>query len=81
MSVAEAAPREKLCPLEEVEGRVAMCPGAECPFWENGCSIERLGLDLASGRDARLAHWLLSVRAQVDRPRLLHQLLPPGFRD
>ena len=43
MSVAQAAMPEKLCVLEEPQGGVARCPGVECPFWENGCTFERLG--------------------------------------
>jgi hypothetical protein len=70
-----APPGEKhagLCALQYAEGRIEVCPGPGCPFWEEGgavvpgrCLIERLGLDL-EGRP-ELAHGLLQIRRKLDQ--------------
>jgi hypothetical protein len=56
----------RLCTLEYAAGRIEICPGAACPFWEEGravCGIERLGLD----RRVDLAGGLLEVRGRLER--------------
>jgi hypothetical protein len=51
-------------------GRIESCPGAGCPFWEEGgaalpggCLFERLALDLDARPD--LVHALLQIRRQL----------------
>lgn len=63
----------RLCALQDAAGRVETCPGARCPFWEEGgaaleagCGIERLALDLAR---PGLAQALLEERFVLDRAR------------
>jgi hypothetical protein len=63
------APR---CPLQYAAGRVEVCPGPGCPFWEEGgavlpggCIVQRLGLDLDNRPE--LAHALLQVRHKLDQ--------------
>lgn len=66
--VAPLAPR--LCRIEQSLGRTEICPGANCPLWEQagsanggGCLFERL--DLAGRQD--LAAWLHDLREQLDK--------------
>ena len=41
MDVAQQA--EKLCLLALQAGRREVCPGQDCPLWEeDGCSVERM---------------------------------------
>jgi hypothetical protein len=61
------------CALQGAVGRVEHCPGAACPFWEEGgaivaagCAIERLGVNLSS---PQLARQLLELRAELDVAR------------
>lgn len=85
-----------LCPLQYAAGRVEACPGAACPFWEEGgavveagCAVQRLGLPLEEGSD--LVSWLLRVRTALREAgapeerraalHLFHLLLPPGLGD
>ena len=72
---------ERLCALQYAAGRVEACPRARCPFWEpggavleDGCLIERLGLDLERRPDR--SHALLELRVAVDEGRAD----PPGTR-
>lgn len=55
----------RLCALQYHADRIEACPGADCPFWDEGCILERLDLDL----DVRpeLAHALLQVRRRVEQ--------------
>ena len=71
---AEGVWAAKPCALQDAAGRVEVCPGEGCPFWEEGgavleggCAIERLSLDLA--RRPELAQYLLRIRLEFDRAR------------
>ena len=61
------------CALQRAVGRVEHCPGAACPFWEDGgaiiaagCAIERLGVNLSN---PQLAWRLLELQAELDGAR------------
>jgi hypothetical protein len=42
----EVAETKRLCALALRAGREELCPGDECPLWENGsCALERLTAD------------------------------------
>ena len=63
----------KICRLHLALGQRDTCPGAACPFWEEGgalleetCVIERLGLD---AQGPGLARYLLELRAQLESAR------------
>lgn len=83
----------KLCALHLSLGYIAECPGAWCPFWEQGgavapagCRLERLGLDLS---DPGLAQHLLDLRRALERVqseeeaeiarREIDRLVPPDL--
>ena len=84
----------RLCTLQYLADRIERCPGADCPFWEEGgaavepgCIIDRLALDLESRPE--LVHALLQVRRRVwqavttedaDAARSLFYRLLPGAR-
>lgn len=64
----------KLCSLRAEVGERELCPGPECPFWEDGgaivepgCAIERLGIPLA--RRPSLARPLLDLRLSIEAVR------------
>jgi hypothetical protein len=41
-----AAQTERPCVLALRAGREEVCPGSECPLWEEGgCALERMGAD------------------------------------
>jgi hypothetical protein len=70
---AEAETAAKRCALQDAAGRVETCPGAGCPFWEEGgavveagCAIERLAVNLSN---PQLAQQLLELRAELDVAR------------
>ena len=61
---------ERLCRLEEIEGREVACPGEKCAFWEPGgevaggrCVLH--GIDFA--HEPGLAQWLLDFRNGLAR--------------
>ena len=63
---------EALCALQYAAGRIEICHGSACPFWEEGgavlpggCIIQRLGLDLE--RRPELVHALLQVRHRLEQ--------------
>lgn len=63
----------RLCALEGAAGRVERCPGAACPFWEEGgavieagCAIERLAVNLSN---PQLAQQLRELRMELDLAR------------
>jgi hypothetical protein len=84
---------QKICNLHLAIRQTEACPGAACPFWEDGgalldpaCVIERLGLHLAG---PHLAGYLLELRAQLETARdayereaawrLFAQVIPPDI--
>ena len=61
-----------LCTVQYAAGRVEVCPGPRCPFWEEGgavipagCLLQRLGLDLEHRPE--LVHALLQLRRKLDQ--------------
>jgi hypothetical protein len=61
---------ERLCRLEQVQGREVRCPEEKCAFWEPGgavldgrCVLE--GIDVAG--EPGLAAWLTDFRDAVAR--------------
>ena len=85
----------RLCALQYRAGRIEVCPGADCPFWEEGgaaipghCVFERLNLDL--DEPPGLVHALLQVRRSLNQAvtaedeeeaRSLFYRLVPAARD
>ena len=69
------------CDLESSLGDDGICPGARCPFWDDGCVVAPLRSDLPTRPD--LARHLLNVRNLVAECGLsaTHAALPPGLRD
>ena len=64
----------KRCGLRAGIEEHELCPGPECPFWEeggaileSGCAIERLGVPIA--RQPELAHLLLGLRTSIEEAR------------
>jgi hypothetical protein len=85
----------KLCRMKLTLGEVEACPEGACPFWEtggalidDGCGLERLGLDLER---PDLAAYLLDLRAKLEQARSVREreeaqrafaeLVPPDFAD
>jgi hypothetical protein len=83
----------KICSLHLALRQREECPGAACPFWEEGgalldeaCVIERLSLD---AHGPSLAGYLLELRAQLESARdnserqaawrLFAQVVPPDI--
>ena len=71
------------CELQMAAGRVESCPGAGCPFWDDGgCVIAALRPDFE--QDPELTQLLLSLRTRLARPRRREwaplRLLPPRHR-
>ena len=71
------------CELQMAAGRVEACPGAGCPFWDDGgCVIAALRPDFE--QDPELTQLLLALRSRLARPK--HRawaplrLLPPLYR-
>jgi hypothetical protein len=59
------APHRPLCMIELIaEGQAERCPGAECPFWENGCILARIEADLDGRGD--VAEFLLAIRRELE---------------
>ncbi len=63
-------PGPMLCRLKHAAGWDEPCPGASCPFWEEGgaivgggCVLDRFGLDL--DRRPALVHALLQVHRKL----------------
>ena len=66
----EMEAEEKLCRLEQVEGRAVRCPGETCAFWEPGGAVldGRCVLhEIDFGREPGLAKWLLEFRDSLAR--------------
>jgi hypothetical protein len=90
---AMADPERKICALHRTLGAVQACPGAACPFWEqggavlpSGCELERLAVDVER---PDLAEYLLEIREQLESARNREErnaarrafagLIPPDF--
>ena len=57
-----------LCTIEMIaEGHAARCPGDECAFWERGCVLSRIELEL-EGRP-EVAQLLLDLRGELESGR------------
>lgn len=68
-----SATATRRCALQGAVDRVERCPGAACPFWEEGgavveagCAIERLAVNLSN---PQLAQQLLELRVELDVAR------------
>lgn len=71
------------CELQMAAGRVEVCPGVGCPFWDEGtCVIAVLRQDFE--QDPALTQLLLSLRSRLARPTGQEwaplRLLPPRHR-
>ena len=57
-----------LCTIELIaEGHAGRCPGAACPFWDRGCALARVELEL-EGRP-EVARLLLELRRELEAGR------------
>jgi hypothetical protein len=64
-----AAPHRPLCTIELiVEGTAERCPGAECPYWSEGCILDRVADELSERRE--VAEFLLGLRRKLEHPEL-----------
>jgi len=63
MDVSEHRP---YCTIELIaEGRAERCPGGPCPFWQDGCVLDRVADELAERRE--LAQFLVELRRNLER--------------
>jgi hypothetical protein len=54
-----------LCTIEMIaQGHAARCPGAGCAFWEDGCVLARVELELDSRPE--VAQLLLDLRGRLE---------------
>jgi hypothetical protein len=61
----------KTCTLRlAARGQTEMCSHERCAFWDAGCLVERLGVDLAT---PDLASYLLEERERLERVRDLDE--------
>jgi hypothetical protein len=57
-----------LCTIEMIaQGHAARCPGEECAFWERGCVLSRIELELEGRPD--VARLLLDLRGELESGR------------
>lgn len=57
-----------LCTIELIaEGHAERCPGEECAFWERGCALARVEVEL-EGRP-EVAQLLLDLRREIESGR------------
>jgi len=57
-----------LCTIELIAtGHAARCPGPECAFWDHGCILSRIELELDSNPE--VARLLLEVRGELEAGR------------
>jgi len=85
-----------LCSLHLAAGHQEECPGASCPFWEEGgtvvepgCVFDRVRLEFDARSD--VAKWLLTIRSDLENARsatdtmrvrsALDEILPPGLHE
>lgn len=60
---------ERLCRLEQIQGRQVPCPEEKCAFWEPGSTAVKgwcvlHGIDFA--HEPGLAEWLTELRTTVE---------------
>ena len=54
-----------LCTIELIaEGHASRCPGDDCPFWDHGCVLSRVEIEL-EGRP-EVAELLLGLRRELE---------------
>jgi hypothetical protein len=59
-----------LCTIEMIaQGHAARCPGEECAFWERGCVLSRIELELESRPE--VAQLLLDLRGELESGRTI----------
>jgi hypothetical protein len=57
-----------LCTIEMIaQGHAARCPGEECAFWDRGCVLSRIELEL-EGRP-EVAQLLFDLRGELESGR------------
>jgi len=65
----EGTPHRPLCTIELIaEGSAERCPGADCPFWEEGCVLDKVADELSERRE--VAAFLLGLRHRLEHPEL-----------
>jgi hypothetical protein len=56
----------RTCRMKRSLGEIEACPGARCPFWEDGsCAFRNLSLQ----GQPELAEFLLGLRGELERAR------------
>jgi hypothetical protein len=62
------AEHRPLCTIELIaDGHASRCPGAACAFWDSGCVLSRVELELDSRPD--VARLLLDLRFELEAGR------------
>jgi hypothetical protein len=57
-----------LCTIEMIaQGHAARCPGDECAFWDRGCVLSRVEMELESRPE--VAQLLLDLRGELESGR------------
>jgi hypothetical protein len=57
-----------LCTIEMIaQGHAARCPGEECAFWERGCVLTRIEMEI--GGRPEVAQLLLDLRGELEAGR------------
>ena len=70
MHAGTEAEHHPLCTIELIAaGHGARCPGAECAFWDRGCVLTRVELELDSRPE--VAQLLLDLRGELEAGRAI----------
>ena len=70
--------KPKLCDLHTAAGRIELCPGERCAFWDReSCVVAGLKPDLS--RNPELLHLLLGLRNRVEGQADAGPSLLPGL--
>jgi hypothetical protein len=68
--VKPALEHRQLCTIELIaEGHAQRCPGEQCPFWEHGCALTRIEVELDSRPEVALL--LLDLRRELEAGRVI----------
>ena len=68
MPAESAGEHHRLCTIEMIaEGHAARCPGDGCAFWDRGCMLARVEVEL-DGRP-QVARLLLELRGRLEEGR------------